>query len=1175
MVWQKQEVRDHRSGITDIIKNSPSSFQEECVNLVHDNKEGNLEQRAGSEYWTTFDAPATIRQIFQLEDYIFAYCYDDPVTPGDDIDGRVYWVYEDGTSVAWTEVETEGSETTYKIRLRDSKNKGIDIEIPEGDSFLSDYVKTTETTAGQDVPEILQVSGTFEYISIKVLNSRLNAAGYYVRGDTAMEYTYEDMKDEIEAYGPAAGWTISYSPLTVAGDFVHFSGSLEVDGESTDKIEGVGVTWGRWLETFKPCFTKEGHIGISQWSGNMFLALEPFNKEFTPNDDDPYAENPDAFPPDNDREPLRKLYLQNHDNVISPVIQNAQESKMYLDYDYSETTSTGTSDDSYRYGKQIVRCRQSLTTSSVTVAEIAIYYERGIAPGPSNNINGLRVFITGPQQIRGNVEDGAIPWGQYWINLNFSGGTVQSVMNDIVSLLNQKATSNDYGTPFSFQVVLESGRTTDNCAAADTSDTSGVTIPPTLLRSLPPESGAGVYSYAYGAYMRNSFQAQDEGAPQTYIDDGPVAFLSYPSLSEIDNRQITFYQTGAGAGAFNTDKYPTIWIGRNKNYEYSESIHIPDTDKCVVARTLANGSVAYINRFVTEFEEISSNTPPDSILYGDQDWDTNVGETFEFEDRFNDDDLELNETAYYNGGVASHDSLPQQGSYYFTVVNQTGYHANVIGNVARVYESAPGVPFSAPGLFFEDFDDVITGISHFSNKPIIFTPNTTWRWEGTNGATGDGRTFIRVVSDEFGCIANQSIVRTNRGLFYWSKTGVIFTDGLKAIRVTEHLIERYADWLTYIQSSGDEIGPRNLRGTYDEINRRVLWSSDDTNGDPIVIVLDVFEGISETMPVFMEGGNTNTDWDGAQYNKTQMYKTSALFFSEDNNSVFRGQDLRVLKVNKDISYDQYWDGTDTFNIPIRPYLKSVAFDYGDRSNVKWTSQILWGFEDLGQKGVSLQPLGWNDISSEPHELFPMVNYQHMEWAADYENTPPIGLEQFFKHSDVSWRTTHLVQYKRKFPRGKIRNTFKAYGFTHMPIQLGTLDEGSGNVDTITVTLKSGTGAPLKEITVDVSDTLDNALIDLGMDNSGSFYVKWDNQDVLLKIHSFVLSGSTYTLQVYQGDESDVDYAYTEIDSLTIARVFSDQIIKMSDYTATFQNLGDATIGPVRTSAEGGFNGNGT
>jgi hypothetical protein len=510
-------------------------------------------------------------------------------------------------------------------------------------------------------------------------------------------------------------------------------------------------------------------------------------------------------------------------------------------------------------------------------------------------------------------------------------------------------------------------------------------------KGIPAEAGNNVYQYA--SYMRTSYDAQVEGAPRSFISDHDVYFLTYPTLSPINNTDIIFYQTSFGSDAFTTVKQPKLWIGRHKNYTYATSLHIPDTESFILTRTAVDGSTAYIDRRIYDIP--AATGIPDSILYGDFQWNDVVGEAKEITDRLSDTDIMEEEEAYFNGGVATYSSLPQQGSYYFTVVNQTGYHANSIGNVQRVYESPPGVPYAAPALFFEEFDDQITGISHFSNKPIIFTPNTTWRWEGTKGTTGAGRTFTRVVSDEFGCISNQSIVRTNLGLFFWSKTGIAFTDGLRALRVTEHLIETYSAWLSLVQDSSDDFGPSELRGTYDEINRRVLWSLVDEDGNPITIVLDVFEGVSDKMPIFLERGNTNVKWTGSEYETTNMLQTSGIYFSEDNNAVYRAQDMRLLKVSQEATNDEYWTGTETLSIPIRPFFKSVAFDYGVRGDRKWTSTIMYGFEDLGEKGVSLQPLGWNDLSPDSHDLFPMVNYQHVPYSLDYAAVPQITLEQFF------------------------------------------------------------------------------------------------------------------------------------------------------------------------------------
>ncbi len=129
-----------------------------------------------------------------------------------------------------------------------------------------------------------------------------------------------------------------------------------------------------------------------------------------------------------------------------------------------------------------------------------------------------------------------------------------------------------------------------------------------------------------------------------------------------------------------------------------------------------------------------------------------------------------------------------------------------------------------------------------------------------------------------------------------------------------------------------------------------------------------------------------------------------------------------------------------------------------------------------------------------------------------------------------------------------------------------------HVTNIDVSYVSGTGRNLVELEVTVSDTGDNALLDLGLDSSGSFSAKWDNQAEWVKIHDFDLLGSIYTMQVYTSDESSNDFIYTEAFPITIGRVFSDQKIKLSDYSVTFKVVGDRTHGLVRPTAEGGFNG---
>ena len=984
-----------------------------------------------------------------------------------------------------------------------------------------------------------------------------------------MEYTYEDLKTQIE--GLYAGWTVTYSPLTDAADFMHASGSFDPDGED-GKLLGIGITTGRFLENQKPIFNKEGHVKSIKWSGHLYLSLEPFNKLFVANDDDPYAEYPDSFPPDNDREPLRKLFIVNEDTVTYPEISSAQLPKAFISYDYSSTTTITDSDSKYRYGVQKSPLFGDLTATA-PFGTAYIWFERGIGPSPTNNQTVVFWFQSLPVAAD-RIDDfndyvGAQPpWGTFFLYYqDFSEMNATEFVSRTTALLNSKKGSNIYGSSFEFVVYTE-GVSPDAGWAYFGGITDGLEV--SLWTNIPPD-GQGNTVYSYGASLRDSYNAQFEGAPREFIFDGPTSLTTLNHLGEIQENQVFVTNMAAGTKYF-FNKFPQIWVGLSKTAEYDSSLYLDDHLACNVFRTLANGTESYLSKTIYEFIPIGSATVPDCTLY-DENWERDVATVFVYGDIINDTDISERELAYYNGGVALYDALPQGGGYYFTVVNQTGYYANIIGNVQRVYESPPGVPHAAPGLFFDDFDDAVSGISHFSDKPIIFTPNTTWRWEGTNGATGAGRTFIRVISDEYGCIANQSIVRTNSGLFYWSKTGIIFTDGLRAVRVTEHLIDRYGKWLSYIRSTDSEIGPKQLRGVYDEINRRVLWSILDQNGDPALIVLDIFEGVTDTMPVFYFDGNVQTYWNGSAYERTIQVETNALLYTEEQNCVYRGQDTRVLINCTNKTYDEYWDGTTTLQLPIKTSMKSIAIDYGSRSDRKWTSRIMWNFDDLSQNGVSMQPLGWNDLTEEPHYLFPCVNYQHIVWSEDYSIFPDMTLQQFFQHLDVSWKAEHIVSYNRMFPRGRIRNVYKQVGFEPLPVKLVGATVGDANVTDIKVSYKSGTGRNLVEVTVTVSDTGDNAIKTMGVDNSGAFYLKWANQDRWTKIENFDLTGFNYTFQVFTSDEVESDFSYTDVTELIVGRVLNDQKIKMSDYTMTFRVVGDSTHGLVRPENQGGDNGN--
>ena len=1011
-------------------------------------------------------------------------------------------------------------------------------------------------------------------------------------------------------------------------------------------------------------------------------------------------------------------------------------------------------------------------------------------------------------------------------------------------------------------------------------------------------------TYNYAFYLKEQYTKTDDAVPKFVENTGPAAFIQVGTLSDISSTDnFVGYWSTNDQGTVDPDYQTEIPSSANLIGSVSQRLTRVETDFFdfndvvgVFARTQNTGTVYYdigeTNWFIPNaLSAEDADTIFDPETWGGEDYGYFCRITDENFDR----DILSNELSYFNGGVLSFQSLPQ-GSKFMTMVNGTAYYGSIIDNESRVFQSAPGVPSSAPRLLFSDFEDPITALNSFLEKPIVFTDNKTWRIEGVKDATGVGRVFLRIVSDEFGCISNQSVVKTNVGLFYWSKVGIIYTDGLRALRVSEHLLARFQLWKEALMPNGLEIGPVGLRGAYDEVTKQIIYSginpdslvtaneveiatvvspayvfpkglfsdtafevlkdgndtyleitvrndgdafademlayndvygqiikvidsnlvswtfitnlrsvdvgvtlvtvvqetnsytvrfllvtgdgvlendqtwqmavmkdgvllsdltdlllfgsydvsdfghwgvnnppgsfeitdpqnfeyysydfSDATAGTPIFasgvgigatitfkaadntafddfeaelvtflategdilriddgfgetwiltstgvgtanptfvsrttdtivltvylddtidivaatitlngvaetpanfgsffeawllgddddwskfngmgiiktahlpielplanpygvpnwILLDVYYGVSKSMPFYTADGPALLK-ENRRF-KRDTFQTRVVWFSEDTLNIYRGQTgyerervigSAILTHEEGLTNDEVYETID-FPIysPIDPFYKSVALSHGQKGARKWTSRIMINFVDLNSTGVSIQPLGWNDLNPTPHKLSPCINYQHfkqVDFSPDADPDFPPTIIQYFKNTDTSIYGEHLISYRRRFPRGKIRNVYKQFGFEQLVQDWMTLTAA---------TITKIHDEPFSPVKVRL-DTPDKTFI-LG---NGASYAKFSWSDKWFKIVEVTNDN------INGGDPSYIEFiALTSRDTLStsgivltedvlIGRAPLDQALQLSDWTMTFTRLGDRTQGLPKATELGG------
>lgn len=661
--------------------------------------------------------------------------------------------------------------------------------------------------------------------------------------------------------------------------------------------------------------------------------------------------------------------------------------------------------------------------------------------------------------------------------------------------------------------------------------------------------------FQYEGYARHTYYALVEGEPRQFIVDGPSHRTSFST-------QYDFY-----------DATNAVKVAVRLEPRVQMAMEILPLDEMSVKffRSVANGEVLYeIGSVNAEFgmDENSWSTlfvastdtvlqdrwtlegdPLPGLFYLVNQDNTSLAITADRLDTNTDASIVSNEIAYDSGLAQGYTAIPQ-GPYYFTIANQIGYYADIFQLKNRVYASIYGIPHATTSLSFLDYDDGITGVNTFRDKAIVFTLETCWRMEGLKGLDGRGQLRQILISDEFGAISNQSIVRTNYGLFFFSRTGICFTDGFRSLRVSEQLYDTYLEWLGDINF---------IRGFYHKSEQKVYWSV-KYKGKSYWVILHLRYGITRETPITLATGLNWLDIPASPSSPTtevDRFDTSVCYVNETDQILLRHQGGYILKHVVTSTTDYYPDNTE--NVPIIFNYKSRAFSYNTNRNRKWYIYATFTTSEYNDAGVSLQPTSYNDLENTVHLLGSCFNYDTMVWG---------GSIQTWGNPDVRWNTAKLVKFKRMFPEGSIRATYKQLGFTNLYVY-GPDSETHGGAD-YALTITSGNHRTV--ITIPISLATAALEMESGtVDGSGTYAIMlpdiWGNK-TWFPIHKVV--DNTTEFDVYIEPDTDATTNHTVLNTTwAIGYIRTDERIGIDSMTIRFAMIGDYTDGAYEADEEGG------
>lgn len=468
---------------------------------------------------------------------------------------------------------------------------------------------------------------------------------------------------------------------------------------------------------------------------------------------------------------------------------------------------------------------------------------------------------------------------------------------------------------------------------------------------------------------------------------------------------------------------------------------------------------------------------------------------------------------YTTGGIPDHEAPPP--AKYIHVVNDILLCGHIKdGGVEypnKLRFSNRLQLWSMPSSFEEDFEDDIMGLSSINSYPIVFCKNHVYRLSGFFLPDGSGVITKNTLSDTVGCVNAESIVRTEKGVFWAGDQGFYFTDGSTVMRISEEIN------VTYKSLVITDTQKANIKGSYDAVNQRVMWlvqSDDDASLADSIYVAHIRYGIKPDTAF--------TTWSGNSLVSTNFKPISILFYA---NTVYIG-DARgyLLKYDSDSYADAYIDtsvaASSWRTLTIIYDYRSCAFDFGSSAVRKWVPWIIVNADNASS--LSLQISGNNDNSGYFRDLAEVQYYTNIDWG---------NYDILWGDETIRWNYFPIISPKRRFPAGGLRCSYKQIKLTNSftvitdstTVGCTATFDGSANTATLTdvtktfpsdvvdyyISVASESYAQQYQISARTSDTV-LALTDISNvlpSVVSAFKIKGYRRGEVLKIHSYIIDYS--------------------------------------------------------------------
>lgn len=437
---------------------------------------------------------------------------------------------------------------------------------------------------------------------------------------------------------------------------------------------------------------------------------------------------------------------------------------------------------------------------------------------------------------------------------------------------------------------------------------------------------------------------------------------------------------------------------------------------------ISNGST--LNYDTTNIKVHIYRTTSNGLVY------YKVGEvtngTTTFNDTVSDATLINNDLLYTNGGVLDNDEPPK--CKYLHIVNGVCYYAHVQEGSEvfknRIYQSVQDDPDSVPALNYIDVLDEITGISSYSDNPLVFTKGHVYRLNGQYNELGQGQVTFEDITKTIGCQSHNSIVQTRFGVFWAGDDGFYWTDGFQFKKISDSINERYKE-LVSTTTRGSRI-----YGAFDKKDNRVYWActDDDSDGDNNVFyTLDLRWGVRDDSTFTIRSNGTDFSPTAIEFYNGQLIR------GDRRGYIFKHDEAYTTdpKINTITTPDNW---TTKAIVPV--YVSSVI-DFGAPYIRKWVSKVLLTLDN--ESNVSVQLVGINDNTFKEHDLYEIRFRSSINWGDP---------EPIWGNDEILWNSADLIEEMRRFPAKYLRCNRKQIKITQSFTNIYKSDDlSTATVDT--------------------------------------------------------------------------------------------------------------------------------